>query len=187
MLQAAFPEQLGRVQLETFHRAINKVARSLIRTDADEVTYNLHVMIRFDLEKALLEGKLAVRDLRDAWNARYDSDLGRTPANDKDGVLQDVHWYGGTIGGAFQGYTIGNILSAQLFEAAVSAHPRIPSSIAQGDFSELRAWLGHNLHRLGRQYNGPEAARRALGANISTEPYLRYLKHKYTAIYGLVR
>ena len=187
MLQAAFPVQLGRVQLETFHRAINKVERTLIRTDADEVTYNLHVMIRFDLEKALLEGKLAVRDLRDAWNARYNSDLGHTPANDKDGVLQDVHWYGGTIGGAFQGYTIGNILSAQLFEAAVSAHPRIPSSIAQGDFSELQAWLGHNLHRLGRQHNGPEAARRALGANISTEPYLRYLKHKYTAIYGLVR
>ena len=187
LLQAAFREQLGRVQLETFYRAINKVERTLIRTDADEVTYNLHVMIRFDLEKALLEGKLAVRGLRDAWNARYDSDLGRTPANDKDGVLQDVHWYGGTIGGAFQGYTIGNILSAQLFEAAVSAHPRIPSSIEQGDFSELRAWLGHNLHRLGRQYNGPEAARRALSANISVEPYLRYLKHKYTAIYGFAR
>ena len=131
--------------------------------------------------------KLAVRDLRDAWNARYEADLGRTPANDKDGVLQDVHWYGGTIGGAFQGYTIGNILSAQLFEAAVSAQPRIPSSIEQGDFSELRAWLGHNLHRLGRQYNGPEAARRALGANISTEAYLRYLKQKYIAIYGLAR
>ena len=187
LLQAAFPEQLARVQLETFYRAINKVERTLIRTDADEVTYNLHIMIRFDLEQALLEGKLAARDLRDAWNARYESDLGRTPPNYKDGVLQDVHWYGGTIGGSFQGYTIGNILSAQLFEAAVSAHPGISSSIEHGEFGELRAWLGHNLHRLGRQHTGPEAARRAVGANISTEPYMRYLKQKYAAIYGLAR
>lgn len=184
-LQAAFPEQLGRVELETFYRAINKVERTLIRTDADEVTYNLHVMIRFDLEQAMLEGRLAVRDLRDAWNARYESDLGRTPPDDKDGVLQDVHWYGGTIGGAFQGYAIGNILAAQLFEAAVAAHPAISTSIGLGEFGELRTWLAENLHRLGRQYTGPEAARRALGADISTEPYMRYLKHKYAAIYGV--
>lgn len=185
LLQATFPEQLSRVQLETFYRAINKVERTLIRTDADEVTYNLHIMIRFDLERALLEGKLAVRDLRDAWNARYEFDLGLTPPNDKDGVLQDVHWYGGTIGGSFQGYTIGNILSAQLFEAAVSANPGISGAIGHGEFGDLRNWLGHNLHRFGRQHTGPEVARRALGADISTEPYLRYLKHKYGAIYGL--
>ena len=184
LLQAMFPEQLSRVQLETFYRAINKVERTLIRTDADEVTYNLHIMIRFDLEQALLEGKLAVRDLRDAWNARYESDLGRKPPNDRDGVLQDVHWYGGTIGGSFQGYTIGNILSAQLFEAAVTANPEILNAVKHGEFGDLRNWLGHNLHRLGRQYAGPEVARRALGAGISTEPYMRYLKHKYGAIYG---
>ncbi len=185
LLQAAFPEQLGRVPLETFYRAINKVERTLIRTDADEVTYNLHVMIRFDLEQAMIEESLAVRDLRDAWNARYESDLGRTPPDDKDGVLQDVHWYGGMIGGSFQGYAIGNILAAQLFEAAVSAQPAIPASIGCGEFGALRAWLGDNLHSLGRQHTGPEAARRALGAAISTEPYMRYLKHKYGAIYGL--
>jgi carboxypeptidase Taq len=184
LLQAMFPEQLSRVQLETFYRAINKVERTLIRTDADEVTYNLHIMMRFDLEQALLEGKLAVRNLRDAWNARYESDLGRSPPNDRDGVLQDVHWYGRTVGGSFQGYTIGNILSAQLFEAAVSANPEIQNAVKHGKFGELRNWLGHNLYRLGRQYTGREVARRALGADISIEPYIRYLKHKYGTIYG---
>jgi carboxypeptidase Taq len=184
LLQVTFPEQLSGVELETFYRAINKVERTLIRTDADEVTYNLHIMIRFDLEQALLEGKLAVRDLRDAWSARYESDLGRTPPNDKDGVLQDVHWFGGSIGGSFQGYTIGNILSAQLFEAAVSADPGILNAVKHGEFWELRNWLGCHLYVHGRQYTGSEVARRALGAGISTEPYLRYLKHKYGAIYG---
>ena len=186
LLQEAFPKQLSHVQLETFYRAVNKVERTFIRTDADEVTYNLHVMIRFNLEQALLEGKLSVPDLRDAWNAQYESDLGGTPPNDKDGVLQDVHWYAGTIGGSFQGYTIGNILSAQLFEAAVSENPGISGAIKHGEFGELRNWLGNNLYGLGRQYTGPEAARRALGANISIEPYMRYLKHKYGSIYGSV-
>ena len=184
-LQSEFQEQLAGVSLETFYKAINKVERTLVRTDADEVTYNLHVMIRFDLEREMLEGKLVVKDLRDAWNARYESDLGRAAPDDKDGVLQDVHWYGGLIGGMFQGYAIGNILAAQLFEAAVAANPAIPGSIGQGEFRALRAWLGRNLHSLGRQYNGPETARRALGADISIEPYMRYLKGKYAPIYGL--
>ncbi|MCX7669437.1 MAG: carboxypeptidase M32, partial [Anaerolineae bacterium] len=102
-LQAVFPEQLGNVPLDTFYRAINKVERSLIRTAADEVTYNLHVMIRFDLELALLEGKLTVAELPEAWRARYAADLGITPPDDKNGCMQDVHWYAGVIGGAFQG------------------------------------------------------------------------------------
>jgi len=185
MLQKTFPTQLGSVSLDAFYRAINKVERSLIRTDSDEVTYNLHIMIRFDLERAMLEGQLAVRDLRDAWNARYESDLGITPPDDKDGVLQDVHWYGGGIGGAFQGYTIGNILSAQLYEAAVAANPEIPSAVGRGEFGGLRNWLGDHLHRLGRQWTGPETVRAALGADLSIEPYIRYLKGKYGAIYGL--
>ncbi|HEX2906124.1 MAG TPA: carboxypeptidase M32, partial [Phototrophicaceae bacterium] len=107
-LQKQFPQQLGAVSLDAFYRAINKVQKSLIRTDADEVTYNLHVMIRFDLELQLLEGSLALRDLPEAWHARYQSDLGLTAPDNRDGVLQDVHWYAGTIGGAFQGYTLGN-------------------------------------------------------------------------------
>src|SRR5207249_2126980 len=143
-LQETFPSQLKPVPLEKFYRAINKVARSLIRTDADEVTYNLHVMIRFDFELQLLEGKLAVKDLPEAWQERYKADLGIRAPDDRDGVLQDVHWYGGIIGGVFQGYTLGNILSAQFFEAAKRAHPLIESQIARGEFGELHYWLKEN-------------------------------------------
>ena len=132
VLQTTFPDPFRKVPLEAFYRAINKVERSLIRTDADEVTYNLHVMMRFDLEIELLEGRLRVKDLPEAWRARMQSDLGVSPADDRNGCLQDVHWYGGSLGGGFQGYTIGNILSAQFFAAAVAAHPEIPKEIAAG-------------------------------------------------------
>ena len=119
--------------IDTFYRAINKVERSLIRTDADEVTYNLHVMLRFDFELDLLEGKLAVKDLPEAWRERFRADFGIVPPDDRDGVLQDVHWYAGTIGGGFQGYTLGNILGAQFFAAALDAHPEITSEIEDGE------------------------------------------------------
>src|SRR5204863_2264032 len=112
----------------------NQVTRSIMRTEADEGTYNLHVRNRFDLELELLEGRLAVRDLPEAWRERYRADLGIAPPDDRDGVLQDVHWYSGTIGGSFQGYTLGNILSAQFFESAARAHPEISSEIRQGEF-----------------------------------------------------
>jgi carboxypeptidase Taq len=124
VLRNGFPDQLRGIDNETFYRAINKVQRSLIRTDADEVTYNLHIMMRFDLELELLEGSLRVKDLPEAWRARMTPDLGLAPDDDRDGCLQDVHWYGvGTVGGGFQSYTIGNILSAQFCDAAVKAHP----------------------------------------------------------------
>lgn len=184
-LQSVFPDQLGGVPLDRFHRAINKVERSLIRTDADEVTYNLHVMVRFDLEKAMLEGRLAPRDLRDAWNAAYEADLGVVAAEDRDGVLQDVHWYGGGIGGHFQGYTIGNILSAQIWEAALAARPEIAAEVGQGKFATLRAWLEQSLHRHGRKYTGPELVRIATGQPMSIEPYMRYLEGKFGGIYGV--
>ena len=112
---------MGQVPTDAFYRAINKVSRSLVRTDADEVTYNLHVAIRFDLELAMLEGKLAVRDLPEAWNERYKADLGVVPATDSEGAMQDVHWYVGTIGGMFQGYTLGNLMVAQFYETAVKS------------------------------------------------------------------
>jgi len=178
-LQAAFPEQLGSVSLDTFYRAINKVQRSLIRTDADEVTYNLHVTIRFDLELALLEGRLAVRDLPEAWRERYKADLGITPPDDRDGVLQDVHWYSFVVGGSFQGYTLGNILSAQFFEAAQKAHPEITSEIQHGDFSTLRNWLRQNIYQHGRKFMPSELVERVTGGPLSIDPYLRYLREKY--------
>jgi carboxypeptidase Taq len=184
-LQAVFPEQLGSVPLDTFYRAINKVSRSLIRTEADEVTYNLHVMIRFEFELALLEGKLAVRDLPEAWRARYQADLGIASPDDKDGVLQDVHWFGGIIGGAFQGYTLGNILNAQFFAQALKAHPHIPAEIAKGEFGTLHGWLRENLYQHGSKFTATELVQRVTGGPLSIEPYVGYLRTKYGELYKL--
>ncbi len=184
-LQAVFPDQLGSVSLETFYQAINKVERSLIRTDADEVTYNLHVIIRFELELALLEGQLTVRDLPEAWRERYEADLGIAPPDDRDGVLQDVHWYSGVIGGAFQGYTLGNIISAQFFEAALQAHPEIPAEIEQGEFGTLHTWLKEHIYQHGRKYMPAELIERVTGSPLTIEPYIRYLRTKYGELYQL--
>jgi carboxypeptidase Taq len=184
-LQRTFADQLGAVPLDAFHRAINKVERSLIRTDADEVTYNLHIMLRFDLELALLEGRLRVKDLPEAWRAGMLADIGVAPADDRDGCLQDVHWYGGGIGGAFQSYTIGNILSAQFFAAATRAHPDIPGEIAGGRFATLHRWLTDNIYRHGRTATPDEIVARATGSAMTTAAYLAYLRGKYGELYGL--
>jgi carboxypeptidase Taq len=184
-LQSVFPEQLGSVSLETFYRAINTVKRSLIRTDADEVTYNLHVMIRFDFELDLLDGKLQVRDLPEAWHERYENDLGITAPNDSDGVLQDVHWYAGVVGGAFQGYTLGNILSAQFYAKAFEAHPGIPEEIGQGKFDTLHNWLRDNIYQYGSKYTAPELIERVTGEPLLVKPYIEYLRSKYGELYDL--
>jgi carboxypeptidase Taq len=184
-LQAVFPEQLGRTSLDALYRAVNKVEPSLIRTDADEVTYNLHVMLRFDLELALLEGKLAVPDLPEAWRERYRTDLGVVPPDDRDGVLQDVHWYMGTIGGMFQGYTLGNVLSAQFYQAALEAHPEIPDEIAQGRFGILHDWLRKEIYQHGSKYTAAELVDRVTGGPLSVGPYMAYLQGKYGELYTL--
>jgi carboxypeptidase Taq len=182
LAQKAFPNQLGRTDLQTFYRAINRVERSLVRTDADEVTYNLHVMIRFDLESDLIAGKLKVKDLPEAWNARYRSDLGLTPPDAKSGVLQDVHWFADVIGGAFQGYTIGNILSAQIFAAAQQALPSLQTQFREGNFVPLREWLRKNLHQHGKRYEVPELIQRATGRGLQTNDYISYLETKYASL-----
>lgn len=184
-LQAVFPTQLNGVPLDVFYRAINRVARSLIRVDADEVTYNLHVMIRFDLETELLEGSLSVRDLPEAWQARYESDLGIAAPNDSDGVLQDVHWYGGGIGGSFQGYTLGNIMSGMFYESALKAHPEIPAEIGQGKFDTLHTWLRENIYQHGSKFTAPELLERVTGGPLRIEPYINYLRTKYGELYSL--
>jgi carboxypeptidase Taq len=184
-LQETFSEQLRATDLKTFYRAINKVERSLIRTDADEVTYNLHVMLRFDFELELLEGKLAVRDLPEAWRARIETDLGVAPPDDRDGVLQDVHWYAGFVGGSFQGYTLGNILGAQFFDAALDAHPQIPSEIEAGEFGTLHSWLRENIYQHGRRYTAAELVERVTGQPLTVAPLIRYLREKYGALYDL--
>lgn len=184
-LQAAFPAQFGHVSLDTFYRAINKVQRSLIRTDADEVTYNLHVMIRFDLELQLLEGSLAVKDLPEAWHARYQADLGLRAPDDRDGVLQDVHWFGGQIGGVFQGYTLGNVMSALFFEQAVKAHPNLWNEIEQGEFGLLHGWLRENIYQHGSKFTANELIERVSGGPLTIEPYIHYLRRKYGELYQL--
>ncbi len=184
-LQKTFPEQLGKTTEDEFYRALNKVTPSLIRVDADEVTYNLHVMIRFDLELALLEGKLAVKDLPEAWHARYEADLGLRAVDDRDGVMQDIHWYDGFIGGAFQGYTLGNIMSALFFEQALKAHPEILSEMGQGQFSTLRGWLEQHVYRHGRKFTADELVQRVTGDPLTIAPYIRYLQKKYEELYDI--
>jgi carboxypeptidase Taq len=184
-LQAMFHQQLHTVPLETFYKAINKVQPSLIRVDADEVTYNLHVMIRFDLEVALLEGSLTVKDLPEAWHARYEQDLGLRAPDDRDGVLQDVHWYSGLIGGAFQGYTLGNILSGQFYAEALKAHPDIPAQVEKGQFDTLHSWLKSNIYESGSKFTAPELIERVTGQGLTIAPYMAYLKEKYSHLYAL--
>ena len=185
LLQSIFPDQLGKVHLETFYRAINRVERSLIRTDADEVTYNLHIMLRFGLELDLLEGRLRAKDLSEAWRAGMQAYLGIAPTDDRDGCLQDVHWYAGSIGGGFQSYTIGNILSAQFYADAVKAHPNIPREIALGEFSTLHAWLREHLYQHGRKFKPWELVERTTSEPMSVGPYIAYLRAKYGELYQL--
>jgi carboxypeptidase Taq len=184
-LKDAFPDALNGANVDTFYRAINKVVPSLIRTDADEVTYNLHVMLRFDLELAMLEGTLAVADLPEAWRARIRDDLGVAPKDDRDGALQDVHWYGGIVGGAFQSYTLGNVMSAQFFAAARRDLGDLDAQIGAGEFAPLRGWLTTHLYRHGRKFTAAELVEQATGEPMSTAPYLAYLNTKYGALYGL--
>lgn len=184
-LQQRFPSQLSDVSLDTFYAAINKVQPSLIRTDADEVTYNLHVMIRFDLELDMLEGKLAIKDLPEAWHARYESDLGLRAPSDVDGVLQDVHWYAGLIGGSFQGYTLGNIMSALFYDQAVKAHPSIPAEIASGQFKTLFDWMKDNIYQHGSKFTANEVIERTTGGSLTIEPYMAYLRGKFGELYSL--
>ncbi|MGH6795517.1 MAG: carboxypeptidase M32, partial [Methylocella sp.] len=185
VLRDNFPDQFRHIGFEAFYRAINKVQCSLIRTDADEVTYNLHIMMRFDLELELLEGRLRVKDLPQAWRARMQSDLGVAPGDDRDGCLQDVHWYAGTVGGGFQSYTIGNILSAQFYAAAVKARPTIPLETAKGEFGMLHGWLRAQVYQHGRKFEPDKLVMRATGGPMSTAPYLAYLRAKYGELYGL--
>ena len=185
LLQSAFPGQMNGVDLVTFYRAINKVSRSLIRTDADEVTYNLHIMLRFEFELSMLEGKLAVKDLPEAWRERFKADIGIAPQDDKDGCLQDIHWYGGIIGGVFQGYTLGNVMGAQFFAEALKAHPEIPEEMRKGRFDTLHAWLIENIYKWGRKYTAPELVKQVTGGEVSIEPYINYLRTKYGELYHL--
>lgn len=181
----AFPEQLSDVTEEEMFRAVNVVRRSLIRTDADELTYNLHVITRYELERQLLGGSLAISDLADAWHAAYEANLGLRAPSHVDGVLQDVHWFSGGIGGVFQGYTLGNVLSAQFYAAAQAANPDLDGDIARGEFGRLHDWLREHVYAPGRTFTPNELVQRATGQGMTAAPYLTYLRGKYAGLYGL--
>jgi carboxypeptidase Taq len=134
---------------------------------------------------ALLEGKLRVKDLPEAWNERYRQDIGILPADDRDGCMQDVHWYGGRIGGSFQGYTLGNLFSALFFNSAVKARPQIPEDIRLGKFDSLHSWLKDNIYQHGSKFTAEELVQRTTGGPITIAPYITYLKTKYNELYDL--
>jgi carboxypeptidase Taq len=183
-LQKTFPGQLDQVSLESFYKGINKVEPSLIRVEADEATYNLHIMLRLELEIEMIEGDVAIKDLPDVWNARMQEYLGIMPPNDAMGVLQDVHWSGGMIG-YFSTYALGNLISAQLWECIHKDIPDLDDQIRQGDFSALLGWLRKKIHRHGAKFEPQELVERVTGSKIDPAPYIRYLKKKYGEIYEL--
>jgi len=187
--QAVFPGALGDVDLQTFYGAINDVRPSLIRVDADEVTYNLHILIRFELEQALIEDRLQVADLPGAWNEKYQTCLGIVPLNDAEGVLQDVHWSAGLLG-YFPTYALGNLYAAQFFSQAAEDlggdnMGGLDGQFRQGNFSSLREWLRENIHAHGRRYTAAELVERVTGSPLSHESLIRHLASKYGEIYGL--
>ena len=182
--QDTFRSILGNVSREQFYRGINKVKPSFIRVEADEATYNLHIMLRLELEIAMLEGKLAVKDLPEAWNARMEEYLGIVPPNDTKGVLQDVHWSAGLVG-YFPTYALGNLVSAQLWDCIQRDLPNLEDQIGAGKFDELLAWLRENIHRHGAKFEPQELVQRVTGSKIDPEPYVRYLTKKFTRIYDL--
>jgi carboxypeptidase Taq len=184
-LQTAFPDQLGGVELERFHRAINRVQPSLIRIEADELTYNLHVVLRFELELELVERRLLPRDLPEAWNARVERYLGLEVPDDAHGVLQDVHWSEGSFG-YFPTYAIGNVIAGQVWSALRGELPDLEEQLARGELEQLRDWLRERIYRHGRRWGMAETVERATGAPIDVAPYVAYLEEKTGAIYSAV-
>lgn len=177
-LQGTFPDAFQDVSLETFRRSINRVEPHLIRVEADEVTYNLHVVIRFELERALLNGDLAAADLPGAWNELYQRYLGITPPDDRTGCLQDIHWADGLIG-YFPTYTLGNVYSAQIFTAAERAIGPLEDAFAVGEFGELRRWLAGNIHRHGMRYRAEEMIARVTGSGPDPQAFIGNLSTRY--------
>jgi carboxypeptidase Taq len=179
-----FPESLGDVSVEEFHLAVNRVAPSLIRVRADEVTYNLHIMIRFDLERALVSGELAVPDLPEAWRAAYRQVLGVVPRNDADGCLQDGHWADGLIG-YFPTYTIGDVFAAQLYATAEAELGNLSDQFGRGEFRPLVEWLGSRVYQRGGQYASARLLKVVTGSPPDHRPLVSILKTKYRDLYGL--
>jgi len=183
-LQSLFPDQLGHYTVQDFYRAINKVQPSYIRVEADELTYNFHIILRFELEQAMLNGELAAQDLPEAWNAKMEELLGVVPPTDSQGCLQDVHWTRPGFG-YFPTYALGNLYGAQFFETAVSQNPAILEELNQGQTTSLLAWLRENIHQHGRKFTPGELVQRVTGQPLSHAAFMRYATAKFSDLYGL--
>jgi carboxypeptidase Taq len=182
-LQQALPA-LRDVDEEAFYRAINRVNPSFIRVDADEVTYGLHIVLRFELEQDVLSGRIPLADIPEAWNARMKEYLGVDVPEDRLGVLQDIHWSFGSFG-YFATYALGTIISVQIWERVLSDLPDLEQQIEAGEFTALREWLREHLHRHGRKFQPKEMLERIVGGPIDSRPYLRYLKGKLADTAGV--
>ncbi|MEQ9105650.1 MAG: carboxypeptidase M32 [Rhodothermales bacterium] len=182
--QAHFPDGLAGVTAEQMYQAANRVEPSLIRVEADEVTYNLHIMLRFELEQDLISGRLNVADLPAAWNDRMEAWLGLRPSNDAEGVLQDIHWSLGAIG-YFPTYALGNLMSAQLFDAMAKDLPNRDDLVASGQFAPILAWLREHVHQWGRRKTATQILEDVCGTGLDAEPFVQYVSAKYGALYGL--
>ena len=169
---------------EEFHRSANRVEPSLIRVEADEVTYGLHIMLRYELEKMMLEGKVDFKDLPELWNSKMQDYLGVTPDSDANGVLQDVHWSSGILG-YFPTYQLGNLISAQLWEKMNQDIPDIPEQMSRGEFGQILEWLRKNVHQYGSKYMPKDLIVKATGKPLSSEAYYKYIETKYSEIYNL--
>jgi len=183
-LQKTFPSQLGGVSLRKFYKAINKVEPSMIRVEADEATYNMHIMLRLEIEIAMIEGSVNLKDLPEMWNSKMNEYLGILPPDDAQGVLQDIHWSFAGIG-YFSTYSLGNVISAQLWEVINKQISDLSAQIRKGNFGELREWLRVNVHQYGRKYEPQDLIQRVTGSKIDPAPYLRYLETKFSDVYGL--
>ena len=174
---------LPDLKLEKFVHAINQVKPSKIRVEADEVTYCLHIIVRFNLERDLFDDKITVKELPELWNQSYKDTLGIKIENDSEGVMQDTHWGSGSFG-YFPSYALGNIYSGQILEAMEKTLPDWRKQIAKGNFSETRQWLAKNVHGYGNLYDAPELIKKITGRDLNVKPYLNYLKEKYSKLYG---
>lgn len=183
-LQKFFPENLGNVDLDAFYRAINTVEPSLIRVDADEATYNLHIMLRFEVEKQVINDKLPVKELPELWNNKMEEYLGIRPDSDANGVMQDVHWSFGGFG-YFPTYALGNLYNVPMMNQAREELKGLDDQIARGKFADLREWLRTKVHLVGRRRTAAELIEDITGEKLTAEPFMDYLENKYQAIYQL--
>jgi len=182
--QKYFPENLKDYSMENFYRAINTVQPSFIRVNADEVTYGLHIILRFEIEKDLIEGKFNVKELPDIWNSNFKDLLGITPPNDTQGVLQDVHWSGGLFG-YFPTYFLGNLYAAQIYSKILTEIPTLPEDFKKGEYSNLLNYLREKIHQHGKVYTATELIKRVTGEDLNSDYFLRYIEEKFKQIYRL--